>query len=119
MTGSTLVLTSRLLAALVVASFAAVVALPRSGDQEAVAVTAVLAIVLLGTVAAALRRRVVRASAAAALAAGGLAVAGAETYLISLSPDGADIPLAGVGVLLLGLVAVVVGAARLARPRAR
>lgn len=117
MTRSPLVLTSRLLAAIVVASFAAVVVLPRGGDEEAVAVSAVAAVALLGTLGAALRRGVVRPAAATALAVGGLAVAGAEGYLLSLPADGADIPLAGVGILFLGLVAVVVGALRLAGAR--
>lgn len=119
MSTSTLVLPARLLAAAVVLSFAALVALPRAGDRVVVAVTAVLAVVLVGLLGTALRRAEVRRPAALATALGALAVAGAEAYLLSLPADGADIPLAGVGVLFLGLVVVVAGTVTLARPRAR
>ncbi|MEV5002548.1 hypothetical protein [Nocardioides sp. LML1-1-1.1] len=109
-----LVRSARLLAALVAASFAAIVALPRSGDRVVVVVTAVLALALLGVLGAAVRRGAVRPAAAAATALGAVAVAGAEAHLLSLPADGADIPLAGVGILFLGLVAVVGGAVCLA-----
>ena len=62
---------------------------------------------------------VARTAAAVVTVVGGVAVAGAEAYLLSLDPDGADIPLAGVGILFLGVVAVLVGALTLARPRVR
>jgi len=119
MTTQSLILSARLLAVLVVGSFAAVIALPRSGDRVTAAVTAAVAVVLAVAVAGAVRRGGARPAAAVVTAAGGVAVAGAELYLLSLSSDGADIPLAGVGILFLGLIAVFVGALTLARPRVR
>ncbi len=112
-----LIRSARLLAALVAASFAAVVVLPRAGDRVVVAVTAALALVLLGTLAVAVRRGAVHPVAVGVTALGAVAVAGAEAYLLSLPADGADIPLAGVGLLFLGLVAVVAGAATLTARR--
>jgi len=113
----TLITTARILAALVMASFAVLVVLPRGGDRVTAVVTAVVAVALAMTLAVAHRRGNVRPGAAVVTVTGGFAVAGAELYLLSLDPDGADIPLAGVGILFLGLVAVTAGGLMLARPR--
>lgn len=93
--------------------------LPRAGDRVVVVATAVVALLLLAALGAAARRDAVRPAAAVVTALGAAAVAGAEAYLLSLPADGADIPLAGVGLLFLGLAAVVAGATTLVRPRAR
>ncbi|MFJ9313353.1 hypothetical protein ACIRN4_04100 [Pimelobacter simplex] len=105
-----LIATARVLAAAIVALFVAVLALPRSGDGVAIAATGLVALALTGVLVVGHLSRRIRTAPAVLTAAGGLAVAGAEMYLHSLPADGADIPLAGVGILFLGLVALVVGA---------
>ncbi|MBM7519474.1 hypothetical protein [Nocardioides nitrophenolicus] len=119
MTPQRLIVLVRVLAVLVLASFPVVVALPRSGDRVTVAATAVVAMLLAGSLGLAVRGGAARVPAAVVTAAGGLAVAGAEAYLLNLPSDGADIPLAGVGILFLGLLALLVGVLTVARPRVR
>lgn len=108
-----LVLAARLLAVAIIALFGVVLALPRGGDGVAIAVTGLLALTLTGVLVAGHLSRRVTPVPAVVTVVGGLAVAGAEMYLHCLPADGADIPLAGVGVLFLGVIALIVGACTL------
>lgn len=112
-----LVTTARVLAAVIVALFVAVLALPSSGDGVAIAATGLVALGLTAVLVVAHLSRPLRTAPAVLTAVGGLAVAGAEMYLHCLPDDGADIPLAGVGILFLGVILLVVGAITLGAVR--
>lgn len=106
---------ARLLAVGPFITVAAVMALPRAGDRIALGVGAMAALILLSILFAGWRRP---PAAAFALAVGALAAIGGQIYLASLDPNGADIPLGGVGALFIGLALLIVGAVNLREPEA-
>lgn len=109
---------ARALAAAVVAGVAAIIALPHGKDAAGWALLCAGALGLTVVAGSALATRRLKTTPAVLASAGALVVVGAGVYLRSIPADSADIPLLPVAALLLGLGAVISGAALLRPGRA-
>lgn len=110
---SKLLLAARTLGAAIIGAFVAVAALPEDAKRIALGGYVAAVIALLVVLAVGWRRPT---CAAVGAGIGALLSTGAIAYLASLDPDGADIPLAGVGALFAGLVILIVAVVKLRSP---